>query len=224
MPAAARDFRCFPRLFLRRHLGDGQVRRVRPLLRTNERFLVQSVVQLLQARGAMRDPNKYGGRYRDKRLHLAERHLKSLDAAARFREALYGRAFCVGERSRRQNGHMRCELGQLGMEFPTELFEKISNWIPNVGDQGVTGRLHLRSRIIPCLPGLCRLAWAISRRSTQLYVKNARNLCRRRKSPTQISRSISILYFLAGANQSAKAFAFGVPKPVISSQPTFAFR
>jgi hypothetical protein len=124
------------------HLYDGEMGHVRPLFSCEKRVRVQAVVELTHAVRGMSDAYEHRRSHRHKSFHIAKSDLKGFDRTANFCQFFEGGALSAVQVAGRKNGEMGREVGQLGMQFPAEVFDKFSYGIPHVSHQGIAGVLH----------------------------------------------------------------------------------
>src|SRR5271163_888261 len=110
------------------------MRHIRPLFGECERLCVQLIVQPFQTRGAVSYANVNGKCGWNKRLHVAQGYFKGFDTAADPCQHLQRLSFCSVQGARRQKGEVSCEVRRVGMQFPPEIFNKLSHWTLDVGD------------------------------------------------------------------------------------------
>ena len=126
MPALARNCQGPLRRCFVRHFYDGKVRNVRPLLGKSQRLPVQPVVQLLQPRGPMGNSDVNRGCGWNEGFHVAKNYLEGLSLAADPSQLLQRCGFARLQWPRRQQSEMGRKVGQVRMQLPPEVLDKLS--------------------------------------------------------------------------------------------------
>src|SRR5205823_1258422 len=124
-------------LLLNTHLYDRQMGHVRPLFRAAEHGCIQSVVKFAQAVGSIGNPDEDRGGYRNERFYVAQGYFERLDATADFFQNFARSRFRALQSTRGENREMGRQMREFRMKFPAQLFDKLTDRVSNVSDQGV---------------------------------------------------------------------------------------
>jgi len=99
-------------------------------------------MEITRARRTLLHANEDGGRDWDKRLRFSKDNLKRLDLAADFFKGLQRGDFATPQVTRRKQREMGWQMGQVRVQFLTEVGNEFSDCIPDVSHQGITGVVH----------------------------------------------------------------------------------
>jgi hypothetical protein len=78
----------------------------------------------------------------DKGFHISQGNFERIHLATDFFQHRQRGQFAALQTTRWKHGKVSRQMRQLGMQFPPEVLNKFSDWIPHVSHQGITASLH----------------------------------------------------------------------------------
>lgn len=140
LPALARKGQRLFRLGDGRHFHNGHMRHIGPLFTAVEGPQVQVLVQLPKTMGLAFHPQKHRGRSGNEGFDVAHPYLKSFYGFQLLAQHANGFFFRALQITGRKHGDMGRQVSVLGIEFPAQVFDEMSDRVSDVRDHRVLRR------------------------------------------------------------------------------------